>query len=693
MTRVIPQPDFRTLFESAPGLYLVLTPELTIVAASDAYLRATMTERDAIVGRQLFDVFPDNPDDPAATGVRNLRASLERVLESRAADTMPVQKYDIRRPESEGGGFEERFWSPVNSPVLDPDGAVAYIIHRVEDVTEFVQLKQQEAEQDRRIHELGVRAERQESEIFQRQRDLDDTNRRLRTANEELTALSDKLRELDRLKTQFFANVSHEFRTPLTLMLGPLEEMLAMDPVRVPPGVRQLVMTAHRNSLRLLKLVNTLLDFARLEAGRDVPAFEPVDLAALTTELAEHFRPLCRRAGLRLALQIQPLNEPVYVDPAMWEKIVLNLLSNAFKFTFEGDITVMLRRTPAANGDGSRNIELVVRDTGTGIPREELPHLFERFHRVDDSLGRTHEGTGIGLALVKELASLHGGTVRVTSEPGAGSTFTVTIPAGTAHLSTGRVRTTARQVTDTSRLRSYVEEASRWIDAASPQPVAPEPGGDETAPPRTRPRVLVADDNSDIRAYIKRILAAQCDVETLPDGKAALEAARARRPDLVITDVSMPRLDGFGLVKALRAEPALSRIPVIMISARASDEGREHGIEAGADDYIVKPFGAREIVARVHRNLELARTRAAIDEARERERELAAQHHEVETRLATLAHQLRNPLAPIRHAAIALKNRPGEPDAVVKAATVIERQISSFASLLDNLETPHGRPS
>jgi PAS domain S-box-containing protein len=399
-------------------------------------------------------------------------------------------------------------------------------------------------------------------------------------ALEEQRAQAQALAAIDRAKTAFFSNVSHEFRTPLTLLLGPLEELLAQESAR-PPAERAALEVVHRNGQRLLRLVNTLLDFARIEAGRAQASYEPLDLASLTRELASNFRSACERAGLRLDVDCAPLDEPAYVDREMWEKIVLNLLSNAFKFTLEGGIAVGLRRRGAA-------FELSVRDTGTGIPQEALPRMFERFHRVEGAHGRSHEGSGIGLALVQELVKLHGGTIRVESRLGAGSVFTVSIPAGGGHLSPERIRAPRDATSTALRAGAFVDEAISWL-----------PGDDEArAGKQGARRVLLADDNADLRGYARRLLSEHYEVEAVNDGEAALAAARARRPDLVVTDIMMPKLDGFGLMRALREDPALRDVPVLALSARAGEEARVEGLGKGADDYLVKPFSARELLVR-----------------------------------------------------------------------------------------------
>jgi PAS domain S-box-containing protein len=418
---------------------------------------------------------------------------------------------------------------------------------------------------------------------------------------------AEALAALDRAKTTFFSNVSHEFRTPLTLMLGPIED--ALDDAADLPNLARERLEVARNALRLLKLVNSLLDFSRIEAGRTQARLEPTDLAALTAELASNFRSACERAGLELVVDCPPLPELAYVDRDMWEKVVLNLLSNAFKFTLRGRITVSLH---AIGGQA----KLVVADTGVGIAEDELPRVFERFHRIEGQNGRTHEGTGIGLALVQELVKLHGGAVQAQSDLGQGSAFQLTVPLGRAHLTDDQILAEPGLAPTAIRASDFVAEALRWLPDEDQAHRAPALAGSG--------RVVLADDNADMRDYVKRLLQdGGYEVEAVGDGRAALEAIRrGPRPDLVLSDVMMTELDGFGLLAALRADPQTKGLLVMLLSARAGEEARVEGLAAGADDYLVKPFGARELRARIDGAVRLARQR---DESAERERNLRAE--------------------------------------------------------------------
>jgi signal transduction histidine kinase len=416
-------------------------------------------------------------------------------------------------------------------------------------------------------------------------------------AHEDEKRRAEALIELDRAKTTFFSNVSHEFRTPLTLMLGPTGDLLAGAHGELKPAQREQLEMIRRSQLRLERLVNALLDFSRIEAGRGSASFQPLDIAAVTREVASAFQSAIEQAGLRFHVDCAPVGEPVWVDRDMWEQIVLNLLSNALKFTFEGSIDVSTRTRGAS-------VVLEVKDTGVGVRAEELPRLFERFHRVEGIRARTHEGSGIGLALVKELVGMHGGTIGVTSAVGTGTTFSVEIPRGHAHLAPEHLADRTFRGTDPGATTTFVEEARRWI------PDDPEPA--ETAR-STAPRVLVADDNADMREYLRGLLSARWSVQTVGDGRRALEAARRSRPDIIVSDLMMPELDGAGLVRELKADPELRTVPVILLSARAGEDAHAEGLAYGADDYLVKPFSGRELVARVSSQLELAQARAGND--------------------------------------------------------------------------------
>ena len=402
---------------------------------------------------------------------------------------------------------------------------------------------------------------------------------------------AESLAELDRAKTTFFSDVSHELRTPLTLLLGPISDVLEDPAQSLPAEVREQLSLAMRNGQRLQRLVNDLLDFASIEAGRASPVRVETDVATFTGELAGIFRAAAERAGLWLTVDCPTLPRPAYVDPRMWEKVVVNLLANAVKYTFVGGIDVALR----AEAD---TFVLTVTDTGVGIVADELPSLFQRFHRVAGATARTREGTGLGLALVHELAALHGGAVSVVSEPGTGSTFTVAVPYGSADV-TGEHATARPSEAARGEAASWENDTSRPTGTRSPAVVSARSA-----------EVLVADDNADMRSYLTRLLAPHWTVRSTANGEEALQAVAERAPDIVLTDVMMPRVDGFELLRALRSDPATADIPVIMLTARAGQEASVEGLDAGADDYLAKPFRSDELIARVRVALERAAGRA-----------------------------------------------------------------------------------
>jgi len=467
-------------------------------------------------------------------------------------------------------------------------------------------------------------------------------------AYEEARKRAEALIEIDRAKTAFFNNISHEFRTPLTLMLGPLEELLAGDTSVFSTKQQADLETMHRNANRLLKLVNTLLDFSRIEAKKAQAQYCPVDLANVTMDLAGSFRSAIEHAGMQLEVDCRVLQETAYVDREMWEKIVLNLLSNAFKYTLQGTISVVLYED-----DGYAILK--VKDTGIGIPNEELPHMFERFHRVKQSGGRSFEGTGIGLSLVKELVLLHEGNIKVESKLGIGTIFTVSIPLGMAHLPADQVSMHDNHDYFSLLPENYALEAAQLENGAGQAELDSSVVADEE-----KPVILVVDDNGDMRDYLQRLLQHYYIVDTAANGKLALERISQKIPELVISDVMMPEMDGVTLLHHLKANPDTCGIPIILLSARAGEEAKIAGYDTGADDYLVKPFSAKELLARVRSQIRITRLhRHAVEilqqsaqdleqKVEERTAELVRKNNELEQFAYIASHDLQEPLRKIR---------------------------------------------
>lgn len=632
--------DFQLFFESLSTPHLILqanSPLFTIVAATNSYLKVTNKTRAGLIGCGIFEAFPKNPADASATGMKDLRASLEFVLQTKSSDVLGIQRYDIPVPGSKTGEYEIKYWSPIHTPIFDSAGNIAFIIHRVEDVTEYILLK--ESKLDEKVSSLEAQ---REAEILEMTRKMKVANQNIKLTNEtlahreqELAQLNERLTEMDRLKTEFFSNVSHEFRTPLTLMLGPIEELLNKE--ELTSHAQSQLNVAHRNSIRLLKLVNTLLDFSRLEAGRIQITYRSIDLTRFTLDLASNFYSAINKAGLKFIIDCEALPEKMYIDPNLCDKVVLNLLSNAIKHTFEGIIEIRLRWL-------NNHAVLTVRDSGIGIPATEIPHLFERFYRVANAKSRTHEGSGIGLAFVQEIVKIHYGTIEVASIVGEGTTFTVSIPAGKDHLPSSLI-TEAPQHYPANDLmtKAFVQESFYCLpqnDIIIPSDSSTN-SSDEfwfSIDEKRKAVILLVDDNNDMRNYIAKLLMPYCEVKTATDGRIALNKIQECLPDVILSDVMMPNMNGFELLNAIRNNKATQSLPFILISARAGEEAKVEGLEAGADDYLIKPFSVRELLARVKTNLDLHRARWKITTELNSISKFKSQF------ISNMSHELRTPL-------------------------------------------------
>lgn len=406
--------------------------------------------------------------------------------------------------------------------------------------------------------------------------------------------------QVQALKARFFTNLSHEFRTPLTLILGPLQDALGGE-VGALPTEHMAVM--HRHAVRLKQLIDQLLDLSKLEAGRMTLRAGRHDVVPFLRDLVQAFAPAAERK--QIALHFAAGHDeavPLYVEPDKLEKIVANLLSNAIKFTpVQGTVRVRIRPF------GDTHLDIEVRDSGSGIPSGDLPHLFDRFHRVDTPGIRGQPGTGIGLSLAKELAELHGGTLFAESEEGFGSTFTVRLRRGKGHLGAEDLAESgpeSQRAGEPENIDWEVEKVESWqIDDGLFPPALRLPD----SPAQNAPSVLIVEDNADVRAYIKRHLASRYRVAEAADGEEGLAQVRAQEPDLIISDVMMPKMDGFALCRALKADAALHHIPIILLTAKASEDSKLEGLETGADDYLNKPFNARELLVRAENLIEVRR--------------------------------------------------------------------------------------
>lgn len=532
--------DYQRVFEQGPAPLMLLSPENIILDVSDAYCVATMVERSSVVGRHLFDVFPDNPDDPTADGNRNLAASLERVRRLRQPDTMPTQKYDVRRPESEGGGFERRYWSPSNHPVFSEDGKLVAIVHQGDDVTELTLGRQQASETEERASGL-------EQRLFLRSQQLEAANARLL--------------ELDRMKSSFLSRMSHELRTPLNALIG-FAQLLELDGVS--PQQSEPLSHILRAGRHLLGLINDVLDISRIEAGHMNVSMEAVSLDDVVRTAVDLVRPMAEQLGVTFTVELDAEPRYVYADRGRAVQVLVNLVSNAVKYNRPNGSV----RIHSDTVDG--RVRTYVEDTGVGISDDQRHLLFHPFER----LGKEHteiEGSGVGLTLARDLANRMAGDLELASTSPSGSTFVFELAAIDP---------------PSSGAGSTVTDDGSTADQSRPI------------------TVLYVEDNIANLKLVAAITARMAGVTlvTAMQGRLGIATAHEQKPDLILLDAHLPDINGDEVLLELRGSPEFATTPIVFLSADALPAHVKRLTALGADGYLTKPFDTLELMNLIDRS-------------------------------------------------------------------------------------------
>lgn len=630
----LPQIDFQKIFESSPDLYLILNSSYHIVAASNSYLKATHVKRESVLNRYIFDVFPDDPRDMEATGIRNLKASLDRVYECHLPDTMAVQKYSILGTGKNANHYEIHYWSPVNIPILNDQNELMYIIHRVQDVTDFLNLQKNNDEYEKKTGVLEARTIEMEQEIYQRAQEIQKINQELRETNiilayksVEMESLYKELEKLLRLKTDLFANISHELRTPLTLILGYLKKIL--NQYGHLDELSDILKNINDNAEILLKEVNDLLDIAKSDAGKEIMYYEEVDIAQLFKLSFECFHSVAAERNINYTIQT-PDSVLAQIDIHKIKKIFNNMLANAFKFVDNnGKIECILNISHSS-------AHIIIADNGPGIEPELRECIFDRFYQSPLGRHQRYNGTGLGLAIVKDYVNLHHGSISVTKTVGGGATFEIIIPLmAPLHACVNTLK--HNHITVDSEDMHYTRGIIRQLKPELSHFNNYQMTSD-------RPFVLIVEDNQEMSNFIADILIDQFNIITASNGQEALDILAVTPIDLILSDIMMPLLGGDQLVYEIRKLPQYNDIAIILLSAKADGELRLSLLRNGAQDYVEKPFLEDELKARITNliNLKLAK-----DEIKETVNELILANEELDTFNRTISHDLRNPIQAI----------------------------------------------